>query len=72
MIHTALSCFITRGAEPWTLSNTVPDSARTKPAKECAVIEYPKNDGELSFDLLTNLQRSGEFALVCFKKINKT
>lgn len=59
MAHTALSCFVTQGAEPWTLSNKTPDSARTLPAKACRPIAYPKPDGKLSFDLLTNLQRSG-------------
>ena len=59
MIHTALSCFITGGSEPWTLSNTKKDSDQTLPASECKEIVYPKPDGVLSFDLLTNLQRSG-------------
>lgn len=59
MIHTAISCFITKGKEPWTVHNTKPDSACTLPAKECQPILYPKPDGKISFDLLTNLQRSG-------------
>lgn len=59
MVHTALSTFITQGKEPWKLTNSIPDSERTLPAKSCKEIEYPKNDGVLSFDLLTNLQRSG-------------
>ena len=59
MTHTALSCFITKGKEPWTLSNSVPDSAKTGQAKDFSEINYPKADGVLSFDLLTNLQRSG-------------
>lgn len=59
MTHTAFSCFISKGREPWTLVNKVSDAARTKKASECPVIEYPKPDGKLSFDLLTNLQRSG-------------
>lgn len=59
LLYTSLSCFITQGKEPWTLSNSVPDSAKTKPASEFSPIDYPKPDGVLSFDLLTNLQRSG-------------
>ena len=59
MVHTGLSTFITQGKEPWTLSNKVPDSAKTQPAAKSKEIEYPKPDGVLSFDLLTNLQRSG-------------
>lgn len=53
---------VTRGYEPFTLTKHgkgVKDSDATKPAKECAPIDYPKPDGVLSFDLLTNLQRSG-------------
>ena len=59
MVHTGLSTFVTQGKEPWTLSNKVPDSAKTQPAAKSKEIEYPKPDGVLSFDLLTNLQRSG-------------
>lgn len=59
MAHSGLSCLITQGKEPWTLRNKVKDADRTRPAKECEEIVYPKPDGVLSFDLLTNLQRSG-------------
>ena len=59
MVHTALASFITKGKEPWTLHNNVRDCDRTKEAALCPVIEYPKADGKVSFDLLTNLQRSG-------------
>jgi electron-transferring-flavoprotein dehydrogenase len=59
MLHSALSCFVTKGAEPWTLRNTVRDADKTRPANECSEISYPKPDGVLSFDLLTNLQKSG-------------
>ena len=62
MIHTAFSCFISKGNEPWTLHNTIPDSARTEPAVRHTPIEYPKPDGKLSFDLLSNLQRSGKLS----------
>jgi electron-transferring-flavoprotein dehydrogenase len=63
MTHTAFSCFISRGNEPWTLKNTVLDANKTKPANSCQKIDYPKPDGKLSFDLLTNLQRSGMYFL---------
>lgn len=59
MIHSGLSCFITKGYEPWTLTNNIRDSDKTKPAALCKKIEYPKPDNKLSFDLLTNLTRSG-------------
>jgi len=61
MVYSAFSCFITRGREPWTFYNHVPDSDRTKPAAACDKIVYPLPDGKISFDLLTNLQRSGTF-----------
>ena len=64
-LGTLLSGFtatVTRGLEPFTLvkhEKGFRDCDATKPASECAKIEYPKPDGVLSFDLLTNLQRSG-------------
>jgi len=61
MTHTAMSCFITGGIEPWTLKNSVADSAKTGLAKDFEEIDYPRPDGVLSFDLLTNLQRSGTY-----------
>lgn len=59
MVYSAFSCFISKGKEPWTLHHTKPDSAYTEPAAQNKEIEYPKPDGKISFDLLTNLQRSG-------------
>lgn len=59
MAHTAFSSFISKGNEPWTFKNTVRDCDRTLPAAKCSPITYPKTDGKLSFDLLTNLIRSG-------------
>ncbi|OQS03864.1 electron transfer flavoprotein-ubiquinone oxidoreductase [Thraustotheca clavata] len=59
VIYSGLSAFLLNGKEPWTIPHTTPDSAKTKPAKECTPIEYPKPDGVLTFDLLSNLQRSG-------------
>ena len=41
------------------MKNTKTDAEKTKPAKECTPIHYPKADGILTFDLLSNLQRSG-------------
>ena len=64
MMYNAFSCFISKGREPWTLKNLIPDSKKTKKASECKVIDYPKPDGKLSFDLLTNLQRSGVLELL--------
>jgi electron-transferring-flavoprotein dehydrogenase len=57
--HGGFTQFITKGKEPWTLSTKVPDSAKTEPKSKHKPIEYPKPDGKITFDLLTNLTRSG-------------
>ena len=41
--------------EPWTLSHHGADYGKLKPAKECQKIEYPKADGQLTFDLLSSV-----------------
>lgn len=68
LIYTGLAAHITKGREPWTLPLPVgsegglhTDSKSTKPANEFKPIEYPAPDGKLTFDLLTNLQRSGTY-----------
>lgn len=35
------------------------DSSQLKPAKDCTPIEYPKPDGQISFDLLSSVALSG-------------
>jgi electron-transferring-flavoprotein dehydrogenase len=59
MAYSGASAYLLRGREPWTFHNSVADSAKTEPAAQHKPIEYPKPDGKLSFDLLTNLARSG-------------
>lgn len=59
MIYTAMTTFLFKGREPWTLSNGDPDSAKTGVASTFKPIDYPKPDGVFSFDLLTNLSFSG-------------
>ena len=51
--------YITRGREPFTLSHGGADWERLKPAAECTPIEYPKPDGEVSFDLLSSVALTG-------------
>jgi electron-transferring-flavoprotein dehydrogenase len=52
----AYICFkFFRGLEPWTLSHKGADYGKLKPAKECKKIEYPKPDGQLTFDLLSSV-----------------
>ena len=50
---------MTKGREPWTLKHRVKDSDATHAKDKYQPIEYPKKDGKLTFDLLTNLERSG-------------
>ncbi|MDX1473235.1 MAG: electron transfer flavoprotein-ubiquinone oxidoreductase, partial [Reinekea sp.] len=52
-------CFIDmnifRGKLPWTLKDPVADYAQLKPASEFQPIQYPKYDGELTFDKLSSV-----------------
>ena len=59
LAYSAASAFVLKGRESWTFRNTKPDHAKTLPADQFSEIQYPKPDGVLSFDLLTNLARSG-------------
>jgi len=59
MLYSGAQAYLFRGREPWTFCNTTPDHLRTREAKDCPAIVYPKPDGIVSFDLLSNLQRAG-------------
>ena len=59
LIHGGLLMHITKGREPWSFASSKKDCDSTKPKAEATKIDYPKHDGKLTFDLLTNLQRSG-------------
>lgn len=59
LVYTGLFCWLFRGKEPWTLSHGGPDYKKLKPATECKVIEYPKPDGEITFDLLSSVALTG-------------
>ena len=48
---------ITMGLSPWTLKNHA-DHDQLKPAQECEPIDYPKADGVITFDRLTNVSFS--------------
>ena len=47
------------GREPFTLSHGATDAERLKPLAEVTPIEYPKPDGEVSFDLLSSVALTG-------------
>eukprot|EP00968_Pinguiococcus_pyrenoidosus_P016312 scaffold1557_cov246-Pinguiococcus_pyrenoidosus.AAC.6 len=59
LAYAGLSTFVTGGREPWTLRNAQRDCDKTEPASAHQPIAYPKPDGVITFDLLSNLQRSG-------------
>jgi len=59
LVYTGFATHISRGREPWTLSHTGSDADATSEAKMYSPKSYPSPDGVLTFDLLTNLQRSG-------------
>eukprot|EP01088_Endostelium_zonatum_P015580 TRINITY_DN3892_c0_g1_i1.p1 TRINITY_DN3892_c0_g1~~TRINITY_DN3892_c0_g1_i1.p1 ORF type:complete len:643 (+),score=178.32 TRINITY_DN3892_c0_g1_i1:39-1967(+) len=59
LAYGALDNVIMRGNVPWTLAHGTPDHKSLKPADQCEKIKYPEPDGKISFDLLTNLTRSG-------------
>jgi NAD-dependent dihydropyrimidine dehydrogenase PreA subunit len=62
LVHAGFTAHITKGREPWTLSGHAGgDSTTTEPADQHRPIDYPPPDHKLTFDLLTNLQRSGTY-----------
>lgn len=52
---------ITRGKEPFTLEFEHPDSSVVEDASKYKKIEYPKPDGEITFDLMTSVSRTGTY-----------
>ena len=59
MAYTGLATTFFRGKEPWTWRHDKPDHECLVPIAQAKPIAYPKPDGELTFDLLTNHSRSG-------------
>ncbi len=47
-----------RGKAPWTLQHQHADNETLRPKEECSPISYPKPDGVLTFDRLTDLSFS--------------
>ena len=52
---------IFKGKAPWTLSHAETDHLSLKNKKDCKPIEYPKPDGKLTFDKLTNVSFSSTY-----------
>ncbi|GAA5896005.1 hypothetical protein JCM8208_007503 [Rhodotorula glutinis] len=59
MMYSGVDSMFLKGRVPWTFHHPSEDYASTRPASEFKPIDYPAPDGTLSFDLLTNLSRSG-------------
>jgi electron-transferring-flavoprotein dehydrogenase len=57
-IMTGIDQMLFRGRAPWTLSHGHKDNESLKKASECKPIDYPKPDGEVTFDRLTNVSFS--------------
>jgi len=61
LMYTGLVTHVTKGREPWILSHDHTDGEMTQTASNFKPISYPTPDGVLTFDLMTNLQRSGTY-----------
>ncbi|CAD5209781.1 unnamed protein product [Bursaphelenchus okinawaensis] len=59
MAYTGLFYVIGRGIEPWTLHHGKPDNEKILPKEEGKVIDYPKPDNKLTFDLLSSVALTG-------------
>lgn len=59
IMYSGLEAYIFRGKMPWTLNHKGTDAEATGPADKYRKIEYPKPDGELTFDILTSVSRTG-------------
>ena len=59
LLHAGVDQLVLRGRAPWTLGHAHRDREATRPAADCAPIAYPRPDGTLTFDRLTNLSYSG-------------
>ncbi|PHZ13602.1 uncharacterized protein RHIMIDRAFT_201001 [Rhizopus microsporus ATCC 52813] len=59
LAYSGLDSLILKGRTPWTFKHKKADWECMKTAGECKPIEYPKPDGVISFDLLTNVSRTG-------------
>lgn len=57
--YSAIDTVIFRGKAPWTIKHHGPDHTCLKKKSECKPIDYPKPDGVISFDRLTNVSFSG-------------
>ena len=59
IVYAGASALVLRGREPFTLTHHMEDHATLVDPNHVTEIKYPKPDGKLTFDLLSNLFRSG-------------
>eukprot|EP00301_Raphidiophrys_heterophryoidea_P000002 c10000_g1_i1.p1 GENE.c10000_g1_i1~~c10000_g1_i1.p1 ORF type:complete len:604 (-),score=157.25 c10000_g1_i1:124-1890(-) len=59
LVNAGLETLLLKGRVPWTIAHHGTDHESTLPASQCQKIEYPKPDGKITFDLLSNLALSG-------------
>jgi len=59
MAYTGLFYIMGRGKEPWTLKHGHTDNQCLEDKTKYTPIEYPKPDGELTFDLLSSVALTG-------------
>lgn len=61
MGYSGLEAYALKGRVPWTFKNKKSDAAKIGKASDYQEIKYDKPDGKISFDLLSNLSRSGTY-----------
>lgn len=61
VLYSGIDTLILKGRTPWTFKHLKPDHATLKLAKDQPIIDYPKPDGILSFELLENVARTGTY-----------
>ncbi|OBZ84341.1 Electron transfer flavoprotein-ubiquinone oxidoreductase, mitochondrial [Choanephora cucurbitarum] len=59
LAYSGLDTLFMKGRTPWTFKHKKADWECMKTAAESKPIDYPKPDGVISFDLLTNVSRTG-------------
>ena len=61
MLYTGLFYVGARGKEPWTFKHDHIDHNCVQEKEKFAPIEYPKPDGEVTFDLLSSVALTGNY-----------
>jgi electron-transferring-flavoprotein dehydrogenase len=58
LAYAGLETYVLRGRAPWTLHHHRPDHSTLKTAADCRPIDYPKHDGEVTFDKMSSVYLS--------------